>query len=78
MLISIKDNFDTRRNIYRLNPIIGWKGKQTNRIKTIKDNPNQTSLWDTSSGEQILDNPSRQFPEQISKKTFKKKNSIET
>lgn len=47
MLMSIKDNFDTRRNIYRLNPIVGWKGKQTNRIKTIKQNQNQTLLFPT-------------------------------
>ena len=36
MLISIKDNFDARRNVYRLNPIIAWKGKVTSRIKASK------------------------------------------
>ena len=56
MLISIKDNFDTRRNIYRLNPIVGWKGKQINRIKTMKQNPSQTTLWNTNTGEQIQEN----------------------
>ena len=36
ILITIKDNFDKRRNVYRLNPIIAWKGKVRNRIKTMK------------------------------------------
>lgn len=45
ILLSIKDNFDTRRNIYRLNPVVAWKGKVNNRTKAIKENPNQVKLF---------------------------------
>jgi DNA-binding MarR family transcriptional regulator len=45
ILISIKDNFDTRRNIYRLNPVVAWKGKVNNRTKAIKENPNQVKMF---------------------------------
>lgn len=50
MLISIRDNFDTRRNVYRLNPIVAWKGKVRSRIKAMKDNPEQIKMFP----EQIL------------------------
>ena len=45
MIMSIKDNFDARRNVYRLNPIVAWKGKVNNRTRAIKINPNQTLLF---------------------------------
>lgn len=45
ILISIKDNFDTRRNIYRLNPVVAWKGKVNNRTKAIKENPAQVKMF---------------------------------
>lgn len=45
-ITSIKDNFDRRRNIYRLNPLIAWKGKVKNRQKAIKDNPDQIKLFE--------------------------------
>lgn len=67
MIISIKDNFDARRNIYKLNPLVGWKGKQINRIKIIKQNPDQTMLWNTNTGEQITEHSLLS----ISKKTLK-------
>lgn len=51
MLICIKDNFDSRRNVYRLNPVIGWKGAPKNRIKMIKENPNQIKLFEDNIGE---------------------------
>jgi len=44
MLISVKDNFDQRRNIYRLNPIVAWKGRARNRVKAMKD-PAQITMW---------------------------------
>jgi Fic family protein len=46
MLVSIKNNFDARRNDYRLNPVVAWKGKVKNRIKTMKDNPNQIKMFE--------------------------------
>lgn len=45
ILISIRDNFDNRRNVYRFNPIVAWKGKVNNRTKSIKENPNQVKLF---------------------------------
>lgn len=48
MLISIKDTFDTRRNVYRLNPIVAWKGKVRNRMKTMKENPAQMKIFENN------------------------------
>jgi len=45
ILLSVKDNFDARRNIYRLNPLTAWKGKVRNRIKHMKENPAQITLF---------------------------------
>ena len=45
MLIAIKDNFDARRAIYRLNPVVAWKGKGTNRVKLLKENPQQIKMF---------------------------------
>jgi predicted transcriptional regulator len=45
ILISIKDSFDTRRNVYRFNPVVAWKGKVNNRSKAIKENPAQIKMF---------------------------------
>lgn len=45
ILISIKDNFDGRRNVYRFNPVVAWKGKVNNRSKAIKENPAQIKMF---------------------------------
>lgn len=44
MIISIKNNWDNRRNDYRLNPIIAWKGKVNSRAKVLKTDPAQFNL----------------------------------
>jgi DNA-binding Lrp family transcriptional regulator len=68
MLLSIKNNMDTRRNDYRLNPIIGWKGKVTNRVKMLKENPNQIKMFEEQQEKHSL------LP--ISKENLKEKNTI--
>jgi len=46
IIMSIKNNRDARRNDYRLNPIIAWKGKVKNKIRTMKENPDQCRLFE--------------------------------
>jgi len=51
ILLSVKDNFDARRNVYRLNPLTAWKGKVRNRIKQMKEDPAQLAIWDSKKNE---------------------------
>lgn len=44
IVMAIKNNFDSRRNDYRLNPIVVWKGKVNSRTKSIKENPMQIKM----------------------------------
>ena len=37
ILLAIKDMTDRRRNIYRFNPLVAWKGKVNNRAKVLKE-----------------------------------------
>jgi DNA-binding transcriptional ArsR family regulator len=46
IVMAIKNNFDNRRNDYRLNPLVVWKGKVNSRTKSLKENPMQISLLD--------------------------------
>lgn len=46
LIIAIKDNFDNRRNIYRMNPVVAWKGKVKNKKKIAQINPAQTILFE--------------------------------
>lgn len=54
MILSIKDNFDSRRNVYRLNPAIAWKGKVRNKIKAHKENPAQFKIFDDEAQHSLL------------------------
>jgi hypothetical protein len=71
IMISTKDNLDTRRNIYRLNPIVAWKGKVVNRVKQMKDNPAQLPLFantepNTEPPKKIQLQPNTEFHKQLS------------
>lgn len=49
VVLSIKDKFDKRRNVYVINPLTAWKGKAHNRAKAIKAiNKNQLDMFNTS------------------------------
>lgn len=46
LVISIKDNFDNRRNVYRINPVVAWKGKVKNKKKIAIIDPAQTAMFE--------------------------------
>lgn len=52
MVVAIKNNWDSRRNDYRLNPIVCWKGKVNSRTKTMKENPMQITMFPLTPGMQ--------------------------
>jgi len=49
IIIDYKDQQDNRRNVYIINPEVAWRGKATERIKTIRKieaaNKNQLTIF---------------------------------